>query len=448
MLMKNNNSVLKKLSRLFDKIIILPITKVIVFIGDMLSDNSKRLEKWFNNTSTLIIISLLLATFLYFFVNQEAIDLLENSADVLYDQPVTSVYNEEAYVIEGLPESVDITLIGRSSDLYLAKQIGVNGVTIDLTSLTPGTHTVDLKYDQAISSIDYKLDPSTATVNIYPKVSELKTLAVDILNQDNLDQTLIIDEINVERDSVIIKGAEHELSQVATVKALVDINNLSDPGEGTLSLEDIPLIAYDQNGEAVDIEIVPSKISAEVVISSPSKVVSVKIVPEGDVSFGNAITSVSSDVNNVQIYAPTDVLEGIDEIIVPIDVSELDENKEYNITMETPLGVNYMTINNVTVNVILGVESTRELENINIEYEGLTDGYTVQALSADYSSVTVALHGVEEVINTIDSSMVRAYVDLTQLTPGEHEVNVIVTGTDSKVEYTSKIKTIKILISE
>ena len=31
-------------------------------------------------------------------------------------------YNKEAYIIEGLPETADVTLIGRTVDLYLAKQ--------------------------------------------------------------------------------------------------------------------------------------------------------------------------------------------------------------------------------------------------------------------------------------------------------------------------------------
>ena len=59
--------------------------------------------------------------------------LTETSAEVIYNQPVNYVYNQEAYVVEGLPESVDITLIGRDSDLYLARQLSTHDVTIDLS---------------------------------------------------------------------------------------------------------------------------------------------------------------------------------------------------------------------------------------------------------------------------------------------------------------------------
>ena len=67
---------------------------------------------------------------------------MNNSAEVLYNQKITALYNKESYVIEGLPETVDITLIGRRSDLYLAKQYPTDEVVIDLRNLKQGTHTV------------------------------------------------------------------------------------------------------------------------------------------------------------------------------------------------------------------------------------------------------------------------------------------------------------------
>ena len=91
---------------------------------------------------------------------------------MLYDQPISATFNEEAYVVEGLPETVDITLISRKSDIYLAKQLPTNDITVDLTGLTAGVHKVNLKYKKALSSVEYKLDPSVATIVIYEKVSE------------------------------------------------------------------------------------------------------------------------------------------------------------------------------------------------------------------------------------------------------------------------------------
>ena len=81
----------------------------------------------------------------------------DSSAEVIKNVPVSVEYNEEAYVVEGVPETVDITLIGRKSDLYLAKQLGNHEVVLDLTNYSAGEHKVKLAYKQTIDTLDYKL---------------------------------------------------------------------------------------------------------------------------------------------------------------------------------------------------------------------------------------------------------------------------------------------------
>ncbi len=157
----------KGIFRVFDKFLITPITKFFIRITDFVKDNSKGAEKFLNNKQTLIVLSLIFALGVFYVVDQNSNAIINQSAEILYNQPVTAEYNEEAYVIEGLPETVDITLIGRSSDIYLAKQYPTNEVSVDLRDLKPGSHTVTLNYRQALSSISYKLDPSTATIMVY-----------------------------------------------------------------------------------------------------------------------------------------------------------------------------------------------------------------------------------------------------------------------------------------
>ena len=49
-----------------------------------------------------------------------------------------------------------------------------------------------------LESIDYKIDPSTATVVVYEKVSETKELTYDVLHKDSLDKKLYIDNVELE----------------------------------------------------------------------------------------------------------------------------------------------------------------------------------------------------------------------------------------------------------
>ncbi len=437
-----------KIGYIVDKLIIVPITKLVVFISSKFDHSGRKFENWLSKSNTLLFISLFLAIVIFIIIDQKIILFTDNSAEVLKNRPVEVIYNEEAYVIEGLPETVDITLIGSKTDLYIAKQSSSHNVTVDLSGLKPGTHRVNMEYTQNAGKIDYMVNPSVATVVIYQKVSETRTLTVDILNQDSLDPKYVIDNVNYDTDKIVIKGAEHQLKQVVSVKALVDIKNLVSTEVGTTTLRDVPLKAYDSEGNVVDVEIVPSKMDVDVVISSPSKEVPLRIVPVGEVSFGQAISTLNANVTNVTVYGDAKTLEALNYIPIEIDVTDLKANKEYKLEIPKPIGVRSLSVNNVTVNVTLDDVSSRDIENVTVNMRNVADGLRANAKDSNAASVTVNLKGVKSVIDAIRSNDITASVDLSGFTePGEYEVEVQVEGTDPKVQYTSKTRRVRITLT-
>lgn len=443
----------KKIILFFDKWLITPITKFILFITDFIKNNGREIEKFINKKQTLIVLSLVFAFLVFFIVDQNSDTILNKSAEVLYNQPVTAEYNEEAYVIEGLPTSVDVTLIGRTSDLYLARQYTSNlSVSVDLRGLTPGSHKVKLNYTQglkALKSIDYKIDPSTANIVVYEKVSETRELDYDILHKDKLDTTLVLDSVDLSRNDVIIKGASYKLKQVATVKALVDIENISNPKAGTFTLKEIPLIAYDSDGKPVEgIEIVPTSINAQVKITSPSKEVPLQVIPSGEVAFGKSIKEFSTSIAKVTIYGDESVINAIESIPVKIDVTNLSSDKTFKVNIEKPAGVRNISSKTVTVKVSMDEVITKDFTDRNISIVNLNSNYKAYAVSKEDSSVTVVVKGSSDVVNALDPNTIQATVDLTGYGPGEYEVEVKVTGNDLKLTYESKTKKVKIKIEQ
>ena len=437
-----------KISSFIDKKIVVPITKLVLFISSKFDKNGRKLENLLSRTNTLLFISLVLAVVIFVIIDQKIIVFNDNAAEVLKNQPVTAVYNEEAYVVEGLPETVDITLIGSKTDLYIAKQSSSHDVMVDLSGLKPGTHKVNITYNQNVGNIDYMVNPSVATVIIYQKVSESRSLTYDILHQDSLDSKYVIKGINYSTDKVVIKGAEHQLKEVASVKALVDINNLVNQTEGTVTMKDIPLKAYDSEGNVVDVEVVPSKIDADIELASPSKEVPVKAIPTGEISFGRAISAINISESRVTVYGDEETLANLKYIPVEVNVSDLKENRQYKLELKKPVGVRSMSVNNVTVNVELDTVTNKTLDNVGIETRNLGDGLKVQAVEASSSTVSVTLKGVASVVDSITSDDLVAYIDLDGYTAGTYEVEVNVEGNDVRVQYTSKTKKVKIRIVE
>ncbi len=435
----------------FDKILITPITKLILKITGFFKDNAKSIDRLMGRKSTLLVISLLLAFGVFVIIDKESNVIIDQYAEILYNQPVTAVYNEELYVVEGLPKTVDITLVGQKRHIFLAKQSPSKGVSVDLTGLKPGNHKVTLKYSQRLKSLDYKLDPSQVTVTIYNKESDTRSLTYDLLHQDSLDSKLYIDNVELDRTDVIVKGAKYKLDKVASVKALIDVTkfpNAKNLNAGTLSLKDVPLVAYDTNGKIIDVEIVPKTVSAKITITSPSKEVPIKIVPSGKVAFGKAIKSIDSSISSVVVYGDADAVNKIQQLEVEIDVKDLKNDKEYNVTLKKPSGITDLSVNTVKINVTIDDSITKEFNNISVSAENLASGLKAQAMSLEDSKITVIVEGSEDVINNLDPTTIKAYVDLKNTGVGEHEVEVNVTGSDLKLTYKPKTKKVKIKITQ
>ena len=439
---------IKALIVAIDKKLITPITKFILLITDKMSKRTDRFERWLVKKNTLVFISLLISIIAFFAIDNKSLSLVDSYAEVLYDQKVEAIYNTETYVVEGLPDKVDVTLIGRKIDMYLAKQLSKGYVTVDISNLKEGTHKVALNYESNIQSIDYNIDPSTVNVNIYPKVSTTKTATIDTINKESLDTKLSVSNVTIDKTEIIIKGAEHTIKEVANVRALVDIKKLVDPEVGVMTLEDVPLIAYDNNGKVVEVEMVPSKVIATINIDSPHKEVPIKIIPVGEVQFGKAISSITSSETKVTIYGNQSVIEKIEYIPIEVEVEKLSSNKEFNVSLVAPSGVRELSVKNTKINITLGEEVSKEIKNVMIETINLDSNYKPLAIGEGSIKTDVIIKGTQEVLDAIDENKIKAIVDLSGYKEGDHEVEIKVTGDDVKATDSPKTTKIKIRISK
>ena len=430
-----------------DKIIVTPISRVVYRINKRLKGTNNKFDKILNRPITLIVLSLVFAFAIFILVDRQVISLVQTEAEILSDQPVVAEYNKEAYVVEGIPESVDVTLMGRKSDLYLAKRLGDHEVKLDLTKYGVGEHKVKLTYNQSIDSLNYKLDPSTVLVVIKEKISTLKTISYDLLNEDKLDNRLNVGNVTLDRNEVVIKGDEATLESVATVRALIDLSSDSFTDKGDYTIDNIPLVAYDASGKVVDnVEIVPEKVTATIKLESYSAEVPLKVLTTGAPKAGKAISEINSSVSKITIYGDQSTLDSITYVPVTIDVKGLSEQKTYNVTISKPNGVRSMSESTATITVKFGEETQKTIDGVSVQWKNLSSSYSVNAKSKDDAQISVIAKGTSSVLESLDTSTISAYVDLTKYGEGEHQVTVAVEGDDPRVQFLSN-KQITIIIS-
>ena len=179
----------KSIYKIIDKFLIVPISRFVYYINKKIKQNGGKLDKLLNSNQFLIYLSLAIAVGTFLLIDSKAISFIQSESDSIANVPVVLKYNAEAYVVEGVPEFVDIRISGRKSDIYLAKQLGEYQVVLDLTDYSPSetAYKVYFSYSKPIENLSYKIDPSYVSVIIKNKISETTSITYDLLNLDKLD---------------------------------------------------------------------------------------------------------------------------------------------------------------------------------------------------------------------------------------------------------------------
>ena len=388
---------------------------------------------------------------MFFLIDREVINLVQNEAEVIANQPVKVLYNEEAYVVEGLVDSVDVILTGNKSAIYLAKQLGNHEVVLDLTDYKPSntSYRVKLTYNQTVESIKYKIDPTYLTVTIKNKVSKLFSISSELLNESKLNEKLSVESVELSKSEVVVKGSEDALNKIATVKALVDLSNPDYSNAGTYETDNIPIVAYDEKGNMLtNVEIVPSTISATVTLDTYKATVPIKVLTTGTLVTGKAISTVNINGNatyTVDIYGEKSVIDNITSVPVTIDIDALGNSgsKTYNVTLTKPNGVRYISESSAKINISFDDEKQKTIDiPASLVTAKNLDNNLSPNFPADFSIISIQVKGVESVINTITEENISAYVDLSGYTTGDYEVDLKIESDDPRVTYvvSNKVK--------
>ena len=117
--------------------------------------------------------------------------------------------------------------------------------------------------------------------------------------------------------------------------------------------------------------------------------------------------------------------------------------KSYKVNIKKPNGVRYMSAKNVNIIVTFGDEEQKTLSIGVIDHKNLADGYSANKVTR--GNVDVLVKGVKSNIDKIEVTNIKAYVDLSGLTEGTHEVPIIIDNKNPLVKYVvSSTITVKI----
>lgn len=271
-------------------------------------------------------------------------------------------------------------------------------------------------------------------------VSDSMEIDYMIVNKEFLDEKMTIENVTLSKNSVVYRVKDSWADDVDSIKALVDIEVISINGAGIYNVDDLELVAYDDKGRVIeDIEIV-GDIDAEVDIASYSKEVPIKVVPTGELISGKAISSIlvnGAEYQTVIIYGSEKALEKVNYVETSIDVTGQGNNgsKKYKVTLSKPEGVRALSKQIANIEVGFGEAKQMTFNVSGIMIKNLSDGLVANLVSSSDSTVEVKAIGTEDILSNLDTSIIKAYVDLQSMDVGTHEVQVEVESNDTRIQF-------------
>ena len=399
------------------------------------------MDKFMETPWFLKVIALSLASLLFISVNFEpSTDSLgfntpaQTSSEGVESMPVEVYYDRGNWVVTGVPETVDVTLTGPKNLVITAKNQREFKVYVDLSDpeIQLGDRTISVQIRDLNEKISYTIDPATIDISIQEKVT------AEFEVQPEFDRSLLKDgyiakEPTVNPSTVEITGAKDVIENIAYVKANINIED----GVYETIYRDAQVQALDSDLNKLNVKIEPSVVTVEVPIVSPSKTMTIQPVASGTAMDGIEIVSLTAEPTKITLYGKQSVLDTIEQLQVPIDISKIEEDTDLTVNVDLPEGINSASVKDIKVTVKTRqvdepvTEESEEVEditvsktfpNISINTLDLKEDYNLVFLDPEQGTTDVLVTGLQSLLNTLKTSDIDVSINVSGLQEGEHTV--------------------------
>jgi len=408
------------------------------------------MDKWFRSKWFVRGVSLAFAIIFFVFVNVELNDSQSElrffggseEMETIDNVPVDIKIDSDNYVVRGVPEAVDVSLEGSKSVITQTIQLKKYKVFVDLRNLEEGDHTVDMEYSNVPNELKVYFEPKEIDVTIEERSSNEFPVTVDYLNTDQLPEGFELGDTEVKPDTVTITSSKSVVEQIAIVKVFIDVGGITEP----VNNREVPVNVYDSQGNELRVGIEPENVVVSVDVDNPSKTVPIEITTSGELPEGYSLISSEADLDEVEVFATSEVLEGISSISTEdINLDDMKKSGTVEAALKLPEGVSVLSDD--TIEVSFDIEQTKTVDDIPIEIENAADGQDVTFIDPEEGQMSVTVVGDPSDIDELTKEDIQIMVDVDGLEVGEHELDVTVEGPEG-IDIESETNQIKLEIIE
>ncbi|MBM7839339.1 YbbR domain-containing protein [Alkalihalobacillus xiaoxiensis] len=389
------------------------------------------MDKMLNSIWFIRILAFFIALMLFIMVSQNNMGSHSILPEVptgnylIEDEPLTVLYDEERFELVDQQEAVNVQLQGSQVSISLF-QIASNRSTevfVDATEIdTAGEHMLAVNTRNFPSDLSVTVQPQVVRIELEERQTASYPVLVELENAEAVSDEQSVGSAIVAPLNVEVTANRETIEAIEEVKVFVDLTDATETIE-----EDFPVHFYDETGQKMDVQAEPNFVSVTVPITSPNKLVPVKMMRENQMPDGLSIDDVTISPNDVTVYGSKADLETIEFVeSEPIDLSEIEDSGETTVSLMVPDGAERIDPDEVTVTFTVGDEEEVVLDSVPIEMVGRESG--VAFADGAPRSVSVRAFGSESRLDGLMVEDLSVQVDASGSYDGEQVLPLSVTG--------------------
>lgn len=382
------------------------------------------MDRWLSNPNVVRVIALLLGILLWAVVHLD-----ENTTSgsgfstsqerSIYNVKVTPVYDENKFYIVSMdPTEVMIRMEGKESALRRTSTDGKYQIVLDLSNAKVGENTLSLLAKDFPSGVKVSIFPPYAKVVLEEK--QLKEVPVQVNVIGNPANGFKAGQPVAKPARALVTVPSGLMDDTIIVKADVNIENAQ-----SAVTKQVKLVALDANGKELALAISPSVVDVEVPITQPFKKMPLQLKVVGEPAAGYSVAQFQPSVDQITVYGPQELLNTLDFYEGPqVDLNGLKSDQIY--TLDVPLKTRITSVDppKVEVRVQVVPSERRTFTQAPITIIGQNNNFDTRIKSPDNGALTVTVEGAPATVQKLKTQDVQLIVDVSNLPPGEHTVNI------------------------
>ncbi|WP_124726448.1 CdaR family protein [Staphylospora marina] len=381
------------------------------------------MNEWMKNEMVLRLVSLCIAVLMWVSVTQPSLTSGKPEFSTrIRNVSVEVSYDKERFELAEEVDKVELVLYGEESALEHLT-LGYR-LWVDATGAGEGTHRLPVRVEGLPREVTYRVEPSAVDVTLEAKVTKEMEPVIDVVG--DLPDDYKVGSPDIKPDKVVVRGSQKLLGQVQSVRGTVYLDTTT-----LTTSKQVRLQAYGEKGPLAGVEVLPRSVQVKIPVDVPSKVVPLQVTINEWPPPWMAVEQVSVRPERVKVYGTGDFIGKLRQLPGPaLDLTGVTKDRTW--TVPVPIHEDAIKVEPQQVEIYVKMvrANTKNVKDIPLRVEGLVAGRRATILSPASQRFDILISGAPKLLERIRPEDVEAVVDVSRLSPGEHEVPVKITLPD------------------